>query len=34
MSLFEILAYASVAILILAMIMPDNYDKYEYLWQK
>lgn len=31
MNLFEILAYASVAILILAMIMPDN-DKY--FWQK
>ena len=34
MNLFEILTYASVAILVLAMIMPDNDDKYEYLWQK
>lgn len=37
MTLFEILCYVSVAVLIIAMVIPDKYvkdDPYEYIWQK
>lgn len=34
MSLFEIVAYASIAVLIIALIVPSVEDRYEYLWQK
>ena len=34
MSLFEILMYSTVAVLVLAYIVPSGKDTYEYLWQK
>ena len=37
MNLFEILCYVSVAVLIIAMVIPDKSgtdDPYEYIWQK